>query len=105
VAHAWERGDPLSALEHEYDIVDERTHVRFGSKWIRAILEKTGDPRTPRALVQEADWTFRRRINRLRKLHSEAWSKDLGERFQGCGTNTSPVSLAPALDGIPNIIA
>lgn len=102
---AWKRHDPLSALEHEYDIVDERTHVRFGKRWIHDIMERTNEQRPVKQVVQDADWKFRGKINRMRKKANENWVKDLGERFMGCGTNTSPVSLAPALAGIPNIIA
>lgn len=105
VKHAWDRQDPLSALEHEYDIVDERMHVRFGARWIPEIMKLTKDERTVKQVVQDADWEFRERINKLRKKGGESWAKDLGQRFMGCGTDTSPVSLAPALDGIPNIIA
>lgn len=105
VAKAWQRRDPLSALEHEYDIVDERTHVLFGARWIKEIMRLTKEKRSVKQVVQDADWEFREKINALRKEKGEKWAEDLGERFMGCGTNTSPVSLAPALDGIPNIIA
>ncbi|NLC59286.1 MAG: ferritin-like domain-containing protein [Armatimonadetes bacterium] len=105
VAAAWKRRDALSALEHEYDIVDERMHVRFGARWIPEIAARVRDERPVKQIVQDADWAFRERINRLRQQAGENWLEDLGERFKGCGTNTSPVSLAPALDGIPNIIA
>jgi len=105
VAKAWQRRDPLSALEHEYDIVDERTHVMFGARWIKEIMRLTREKRSVKEVVQDADWEFREKINALRKEKNEKWVEDLGERFKGCGTNTSPVSLAPALDGIPNIIA
>jgi hypothetical protein len=79
--------------------------VKFGAKWIPEIMKLAKDERTVKEVVQDGDWEFREKINRLRKRHKEAWSKDLGQRFMGCGTDTSPVSLAPALDGIPNIIA
>ncbi|MGC8667953.1 MAG: DUF455 family protein [Chthonomonadales bacterium] len=105
VAAAWKRRDALSALEHEYDIVDERTHVMFGARWIKDLMKRTGEKRSVKRVVQDADWEFREKINALRKQKGENWSEDLGSRFMGCGTNTSPVSLAPALDGIPNIIA
>jgi hypothetical protein len=107
VAAAWKRRDALSALEHEYDIVDERTHVMFGARWVKELMRVTKEKRSVKAVVQDADWEFREKINAVRKAFGEKWveDKDLGERFQGCGTNTSPVSLAPALDGIPNIIA
>lgn len=105
VAAAWKRRDALSALEHEYDIVDERTHVMFGARWIKDLMKRTRERRSVKRVVQDADWEFRERINALRKEKGENWAEDLGSRFMGCGTNTSPVSLAPALDGIPNIIA
>jgi len=105
VAAAWKRRDALSALEHEYDIVDERTHVMFGARWIKDLMKRTGEKRSVKRVVQDADWEFRQKINALRKEKGENWLEDLGSRFMGCGTNTSPVSLAPALDGIPNIIA
>jgi hypothetical protein len=107
VAAAWQRRDALSALEHEYDIVDERTHVLFGARWIKELMKVRREKRSVKQVVQDADWEFRERINAQRKEFGEKWvePQDLGERFQGCGTNTSPVSLAPALDGIPNIIA
>jgi hypothetical protein len=105
VAAAWKRNDPLSALEHEYDIVDERAHVRFGKRWALEIMKRSGETRTFKQVVQDADWKFRVKLNRLRKRMGENWVKDIGERFEGCGTNTSPVNLAPALQGMPNVIA
>jgi hypothetical protein len=105
VAHAWSRKDALSALEHEYDIVDERTHVSFGARWIKELMRSTSEKRDVKTVVQDADWEFREKINALRREKGEKFADDLGERFMGCGTNTSPISLAPALDGIPNIIA
>ncbi|MGI8926474.1 MAG: DUF455 family protein [Tepidiformaceae bacterium] len=105
VSAAWKRNDPLSALEHEYDIVDERAHVRFGKRWALEIMKRTGETRTFKQVVQDADWLFRVKLNRLRKRMGENWVKDIGERFEGCGTNTSPINLAPALQGMPNIIA
>ena len=35
IAH--ERGEWLSALEHDYDMVDEKNHVRFGARWLPEI--------------------------------------------------------------------
>jgi hypothetical protein len=105
VAKAWQRNDPLSALEHEYDILDERTHVTFGARWLKTIMDMTSEKRSVKQVVQDADWECRERGNQLRKAKGEKWQENLGERFMGCGTNTSPISLAPALDGIPNIIA
>lgn len=95
VAH--ERGEWLSALEHDYDMVDEKNHVRFGARWLPEILRRLGDPRTPEEVVQDADWTFRRRANALKRDTGEAWKEELGHRFLGCGTQTSDVTLAPEI--------
>src|SRR5262249_31394334 len=84
VAKAWKRGDPLSALEHEYDILDERTHVTFGARWLKSIMELTREKRSVRQVVQDADWECRERTNKLRKEMGEKWQENLGERFMGC---------------------
>ena len=95
IAH--ERGEWLSALEHDYDMVDEKNHVRFGARWLPEILRRLGDSRTPEEVVQDADWTFRRRANALKRDMGEAWKEELGHRFLGCGTQTSDVTLAPEI--------
>jgi hypothetical protein len=97
VAAAHERGEWLSALEHDYDMVDEKNHVRFGARWLPEILRRLGDERTPEEVVQAADWTFRRRINACKRDMGEAWKEVLGNRFLGCGTQTSDVTLAPEI--------
>ncbi|WJH33404.1 DUF455 family protein [Paenibacillus sp. CC-CFT747] len=38
-----EHGDPLSSIQSEYDIADERLHVGFGQKWGAKLYEHTGD--------------------------------------------------------------
>ena len=97
VTAARERGEWLSALEHDYDMVDEKNHVRFGARWLPEILRRMDDPRTPEEVVQDADWTFRRRINAVKRNLGEAWKEELGNRFLGCGTQTSDVTLAPEI--------
>jgi hypothetical protein len=97
VAIAHERGEWLSALEHDYDMVDEKNHVRFGARWLPEILRRLDDPRTPEEVVQDADWTFRRRLNAVKRDLGEAWRAELGHRFLGCGTQTSDVTLAPEI--------
>jgi hypothetical protein len=97
VAAAHQRGEWLSALEHDYDMVDEKNHVRFGARWLPEILSRLDDPRTPEEVVQEADWTFRRRINAIKRDLGEAWKEELGHRFLGCATQTSHVTLAPEI--------
>ena len=48
VAAARERGEWLSALEHDYDMVDEKNHVRFGARWLPEILKRLEDRARPR---------------------------------------------------------
>lgn len=38
--------DASSAKAWSYDIADETQHLRFGTKWIPVMIEKTGDPRS-----------------------------------------------------------
>jgi uncharacterized ferritin-like protein (DUF455 family) len=97
VAAAHARGEWLSALEHDYDMVDEKNHVRFGARWLPEIMRRLGDTRTPEEVVQDADWTFRRRVNDVKRNLGEAWKEELGNRFLGCGTQTSDVTLAPEI--------
>jgi hypothetical protein len=97
VAAARERGEWLSALEHDYDMVDEKNHVRFGARWLPEILKRLEDRRTPEEVVQAADWTFRRRLNAVKRNLGEAWKEELGNKFLGCGTQTSDVTLAPEI--------
>ena len=97
VAAAHERGEWLSALEHDYDMVDEKNHVRFGARWLPEILNRLEDARSPEEVVQDADWTFRRRINAAKRELGEAWKEVLGNKFLGCGTQTSDVTLAPEI--------
>jgi hypothetical protein len=97
VAIARDRGEWLSALEHDYDMVDEKNHVRFGARWLPEILHRLGDQRTPEEVVQDVDWMFRRRINAIKRDMGEAWKEVLGNKFLGCGTQTSDVTLAPEI--------
>jgi hypothetical protein len=97
VAAAHERGEWLSALEHDYDMVDEKNHVRFGARWLPEILRLLGDRRSPEEVVQDADWLFRRRLNAVKRDLGEAWKEVLGTKFLGCGTQTSDVTLAPEI--------
>jgi hypothetical protein len=97
VAAAHERGEWLSALEHDYDMVDEKNHVRFGARWLPELLSRLDDRRSPEEVVQDADWTFRRRLNAVKRDAGEAWKEVLGNKFLGCGTQTSDVTLAPEI--------
>jgi hypothetical protein len=46
--------DTLSAMAWSYDIADETQHLRFGTKWLPVLLEKTGDPRSCEQLRNDA---------------------------------------------------
>jgi hypothetical protein len=46
--------DALSAKAWSYDISDETQHLRFGSKWIPVMMEKTDDPRNYEQLKEDA---------------------------------------------------
>lgn len=48
----WKFGDPLSAVQSEFDIADERLHVDFGQKWGAKLFENIVDFETA-ASVQE----------------------------------------------------
>ena len=48
------QGDILSGMTAEIDIVDERSHVRYGKKWIPILYQKsTGDPRNLDEIVRD----------------------------------------------------
>jgi hypothetical protein len=51
---AIEHKDVLSAKAWSYDIADETQHLRFGSKWIPVMIEKTGDPRSYEQVKEDA---------------------------------------------------
>lgn len=46
--------DALSAKAWSYDIADETQHLRFGTKWIPVMIEKTDEPRSYEQLKQDA---------------------------------------------------
>lgn len=46
--------DALSAKAWSYDIADETQHLRFGTKWIPVMIEKTGEPRSYEQVKEDA---------------------------------------------------
>ncbi|WP_019004492.1 DUF455 family protein [Cohnella laeviribosi] len=58
----WEFGDALSAIQTEFDIADERTHVNFGQKWGTELYKKIGQVYTAKELAEKV------RIQRLNGL-------------------------------------
>lgn len=92
---AIEHNDLLTALEHDYDVVDEKNHVKFGVKWIKEIVAKSGEERPFKQIVEDAEWGVRQVLNEIKKARGEKWQADLGPRFQGCQATDSPLNLAP----------
>ena len=61
--------DALSARAWSYDIADETQHLRFGTKWIPVMIEKTGEPRSYEQVKQDAcNW----RVNVLAEFYKPA---------------------------------
>ena len=64
-----EHGDSTSAMAWSYDIADETQHVRFGTKWIPVMIEKTGEPRSYEQVKQDAcNW----RVSVLAEVYKPA---------------------------------
>lgn len=97
VKMAMENGDRLTALEHDFDMVDEKNHVKFGARWLKEIMVKTQEVRTPEQVVSDAEWAVRNTVNDLKKEKGEKWQEDLGERFTSCAESESPLNLAPKI--------
>jgi len=51
VAH----GDAVSAMAWSYDIADETQHVRYGTKWLPVMIEKTREPRSHEQVKTDAE--------------------------------------------------
>ena len=65
VAH----NDTLSAKAWSYDIADETQHLRYGSKWIPLMIEKTGEPRSYEQVKEDAcNW----RVTVLAEIYKPA---------------------------------
>lgn len=67
VAH----NDTLSAKAWSYDIADETQHLRFGTKWIPVMIEKSGEPRSYEQVKDDAcNW----RVSVLAEVYKPAAS-------------------------------
>lgn len=61
--------DSLSAKAWSYDIADETQHLRFGTKWIPVMIEKTGEPRSYEQVKEDAiNW----RVSVLAEVYKPA---------------------------------
>jgi hypothetical protein len=94
---AHEHNDLLTALEHDFDVVDEKNHVKFGTKWMKEIITRNKETRDFQQIVQDAEWEVRNKVNELKKLKGEKWQEDPGPRFEGCQVSESPLNLAPKI--------
>jgi hypothetical protein len=57
--HLWKHNDPLSAIQSEFDIADERLHVDFGNKWGPMLYERIKkEPITSKDLAKRARSTY-----------------------------------------------
>ncbi len=88
-------GDVLTALEHDFDIIDEKNHVKFGTKWMKEIMKVNKENRDFKQIVQDAEWAVRVVVNELKKEKGERWTADLGPKFESCQDSDSPLNLAP----------
>ncbi len=52
---ALEHNDALGAMTWSYDIADETQHVRYGQKWLPALIKAVGDPRSPEQVRADAE--------------------------------------------------
>jgi hypothetical protein len=52
---ALENNDALGAMTWSYDIADETQHVRYGQKWLPALIEAVGDPRSLAQVKSDAE--------------------------------------------------
>lgn len=49
-----DHGDPMSSVQSEYDIADERLHVNFGKKWGAKLFEHIDDFETAQSVERKA---------------------------------------------------
>ncbi|TBL81949.1 DUF455 family protein [Paenibacillus thalictri] len=82
----WKFGDDLSAIQSEFDIVDERLHVDFGTKWGPELYKQVGDMMTPQIMAERAR---RRRLEELQHVQPDEIDK-LAKNFPAfCGFHTN----------------
>ncbi|NHN32124.1 DUF455 family protein [Paenibacillus agricola] len=87
----WKFGDALSAIQTEFDIVDERAHVDFGTKWGPELYQQLGDMITPRVMAERAR---RRRLEELQTIQPDEIDK-LAKNFPAfCGFHTSTLEYS-----------
>ncbi|MCR8630047.1 DUF455 family protein [Paenibacillus radicis (ex Xue et al. 2023)] len=82
----WKFGDSMSAIQTEFDIVDERLHVDFGTQWGPELYKQVGDMVTPKIMAERAR---KRRLEELQTVQPDEIDK-LAQNFPAfCGFHTS----------------
>ncbi|MDF2659995.1 MAG: hypothetical protein K0Q94_2786 [Paenibacillus sp.] len=82
----WKFNDALSAIQSEFDIVDERLHVDFGTKWGPELYKQVGDMITPQLMTERAR---KRRLEELQTVQPDEIDK-LAKNFPAfCGFHTN----------------
>ena len=82
----WEFGDALSAIQCEFDMVDERMHVDFGKKWGPELFKQINDPITAQEM---SDRMRTRRVEKLGAATSPEEINKIIKNFPGfCGLST-----------------
>ncbi|WNR42839.1 hypothetical protein [Paenibacillus roseipurpureus] len=84
--HFWQFHDALSAIQCEFDMVDERMHVDFGKKWGPELYKQIND------IISASEMSERARIRRIEALgeaSSPEEAKKIAKNFPGfCGLST-----------------
>lgn len=68
----WKFGDALSAVQMEYDIMDERMHVDFGTNWGPELYKQIGEIVTAKTMAKKAR---ERRLKDLDVVSSEEFGE------------------------------
>jgi hypothetical protein len=60
-------------LEHDFDVVEEKNHVKSGTKWIKELIVKQKETWDFKQIVSDAEWAVRGIVNELRNEKGEKW--------------------------------
>lgn len=85
----WQHGDALAAVQTEFDIVDERLHVDFGTKWGPELYKQVGDMITPKVMAERAR---QRRLEQFQNVQPDELER-LARNFPAfCGLHTNTLA-------------
>lgn len=79
----YEKGDIISGMTAEIDIVDERTHVSFGKKWVSELHKRLGDKRNLEQIVRDTMKSMQH--SRLDEEQVSAEERESLTHFAFCG--------------------